>query len=128
MAQLPGFQRLRWRWIWRWSVAIQFALIGWGDPLRGGGQSSGGTTMPIMVTGNYLPYLQRYMMEIGFWLKRWPDPVQTSKYPGKRQARYENPVAIHQVNRQRFVLHNPYNVTLRHDEIGLDSAGCETLD
>ncbi|MGB0257699.1 MAG: hypothetical protein ACPGES_03510 [Coraliomargarita sp.] len=35
-------------------------------------------------------------------------------------------MAIYQVNRQRFVLHNPYNVTLRHDEIGLDSAGCET--
>ena len=121
------------------SVALDMAMVSSdpirldrvGDPLRGGGQSSGATTMPIMVTGNYLPYMQRYMMEIGFWFKRWPDPVQTKDYGDpsvkqNRQARYENPVAIHQVNRQRFVLHNPYNVTLRHDEIGLDSAGCET--
>ncbi|MGB0257698.1 MAG: hypothetical protein ACPGES_03505, partial [Coraliomargarita sp.] len=51
-----------------------------GDPLRGGGQRSGDTTMPVMVTGNYLPYMQRYVMEIGFWFKRWPDPAQTAKY------------------------------------------------
>lgn len=103
-----------------------------GDPLRGGGQSAGGTTMPVMVTGNYLPYMQRFVMEVGFWFERRAFPMQTNRYRGQpfdvitaRQQRYENPVAIYQVNRQRFIMHNPYNVTLRHDEIGLDSTGCE---
>ena len=121
------------------SVALDMAMVSSdpirldrvGDPLRGGGQSSGATKMPVMVTGNYLPYMQRYMMEIGFWFQRWPVPIQTNDYgkPGikqDRQDRYQNPVAVHQVNRQRFVLHNPYNVRLRHNEMALDSAGCET--
>lgn len=94
-----------------------------GDPLRGGGQTESGSTMPVMVTGNYLPYMQRFIAEIGMWFDNSYIGPFTSD---NSDLVINNPVAITQVNRERFTLHNPYNVKLRHNEIALDSFGCDT--
>lgn len=85
-----------------------------GDPLRGGGTSVSGTIMPVMVTGNYMPYLIRFVAEMGIWF---------SPYVGTTVTTPANLVHLNEATRETFVLHNPYNVTIRHDEIGIDSFG-----
>ena len=103
------------------SDSIRLGTVG--DPLRGGGQAASGTTMPVMVTGNYLPYMLRFIAEIGMYFNEsYTGPFKSEN----SDMVINNPVSISQVNRQRFVMHNPYNVTLRHNEIALDSFGCDT--
>ena len=85
-----------------------------GDPLRGGGLSNGGTTMPVMVTGTYMPYLMRFIAEMGVWF---------SPYSGSVLGTDTAYVHLNEVTREAFVLHNPYNVRLRHEEIGVDCFG-----
>lgn len=83
-----------------------------GDPLRGGGRTARGTTMPVMVTGNYTPYMLRFIGETGIW---FDTPALSNPAP------LTNPVSFNIAQRERFIMHNPYNVTLRHDEIAIDS-------
>jgi Tfp pilus assembly protein PilX len=88
-----------------------------GDPLRGGGQSEGGTTMPVMVTANYMPYMLRFIGETGVWFNE-KNPMAT--YGGRFNG---TPMyAINIVNRERFIFHNPYNVTIQHTDIAIDSS------
>jgi len=86
-----------------------------GDPLRGGGLTTtteGTTIMPVMLTGNYMPYLMRFVAEMGIWFEN-----TNGKDDGKEY------VKLNEMTRETFVLHNPYNVTIRHDEIGVDCFG-----
>ena len=85
-----------------------------GDPLRGGGLSNGTTTMPVMVTGNYMPYVIRFVADLGIWF---------SDYTGPPIAGLTDPVHLNEVTKETFVLHNPYNVTITHNEIGIDNFG-----
>jgi hypothetical protein len=85
-----------------------------GDPLRGGGSSASGTTMPVMVTGNYMPYMIRFVAEMGIWF---------SPYNGSVLAAGTDYVHLNEMTRETFVLHNPYNVTIDHTEVGVDCFG-----
>lgn len=85
-----------------------------GDPIRGGGFSEGGTTMPIMVTGNYLPYMIRFVAEMGIWF---------SPYSGTALEADKDYVHLNETTRETFVLHNPYNVRINYNELGVDCFG-----
>ena len=85
-----------------------------GDPLRGGGTSVSGTTMPVMVTGNYMPYMIRFVAEMGIWF---------SPYNGSALPTGTEYVHLNETTRESFVLHNPYNVTIDHTEVGVDCFG-----
>ncbi len=85
-----------------------------GDPLRGGGFSEGGTTMPIMLTGNYLPYMIRFVAEMGIWF---------SPYSGTPLEADKDYVHLNETTRETFVLHNPYNVRINYNELGVDCFG-----
>ena len=80
-----------------------------GDPLNGGG------SMPIMLTANYMPYMMRFMGEIGVWFSDEAHPSD----PNKELA------LLNVASRERFVMHNPYNVTIAHSDIAIDSFGGE---
>jgi len=92
-----------------------------GDPLRREVPSQGGIAMPVMVTGNYMPYLMRFVAEFGVWFKTYdPTPSQEAS---RIDPPFVNPVHFNESTRETFVLHNPYNVRISHDEIGVDSFG-----
>jgi len=83
-----------------------------GDPLRGGGSSVSDTTMPVMVTGNYMPYVLRFVAEMGIYF--------SERTVVNDNARYVN---FNQMTRETFVLHNPYNVKVSHEGMGVDCFG-----
>lgn len=75
-----------------------------GDPLR-----SNGGELSIPVKANYLPYIQRHLTAIGLVFEDAPPPAgysNTNNYEFRR---------LRQVITPSFVVHNPYNVTLRHN-------------
>jgi hypothetical protein len=90
-----------------------------GDPLRGGGQLSViGYTMPVMVTANYMPYMLRFIGEMGLWFPTISTDYSPDMPPGEA-------VGLEIASRERVVMHNPYNVNVRHDEIAIDSFGLD---
>lgn len=72
-----------------------------GDPLRAAG------SLPLPTRANYAPYLQRQITEmaIGF------EPTSPAN-PGDPEERY-----VRLLVRPQYVMHNPYNVRLRHQEM-----------
>ncbi len=80
-----------------------------GDPLNGGG------SMPIMVSANYMPYMMRFMGEIGVWFS-------DETHPQDPQIEL---ALLNIASRERFIMHNPYNVTIEHSDIAIDSYGGE---
>ncbi|MGB0372434.1 MAG: hypothetical protein ACPGN3_13960 [Opitutales bacterium] len=89
-----------------------------GDPLRGGGRTEEGSTMPVMVTGNYMPYMLRFISETALWFRA----RDTSKTYTPMGADPNHVYSMNVVNRERFIMHNPYNVSIRHSEIAVDSS------
>lgn len=83
-----------------------------GDPLRGNG------TMPIMMAANYMPYMMRYVSETGVWFGS-----KNTKKLGPDAPKKMSTLNI--ASRERFIMHNPYNVTLVHDDMAIDAFGGE---
>ena len=83
-----------------------------GDPLNGGG------TMPIMLSANYMPYMMRYLGETGVWFGTKKPKTDDPDDP-------ETMSTLNIASRERFIMHNPYNVTLVHGDIAIDAFGGE---
>ncbi|MGB0371559.1 MAG: hypothetical protein ACPGN3_09420 [Opitutales bacterium] len=99
-----------------------------GDPLRGKGLTgSGGTTMPVMVTANYMPYVSRLLVEYG----AYPRSFELNQEVITNSS--TDPVTTETMDLFRFglsmrssaVMHNPYNVSISHDSIYVDFYGAE---
>ena len=89
-----------------------------GDPLRGGGMTLNGMTMPVMVTGNYMPYVNRWYAEYGIFARDF-EPITVD---GQNFEVFYPDIAT----RSSFVYHNPFNVTISHGEIVTEAWGAET--
>ncbi len=93
-----------------------------GDPLR-----SDGDALVIPVKANYLPYVQRHMVSVGLSSEYRTDAeiMDILEFTGPTAAQQladwkadpDTPnsfVKLNQHTRASFVVHNPYNVSLRH--------------
>ena len=73
-----------------------------GDPLR-----SDGGNLVIPIKANYLPYVQRHIISVGL-------TSEPTVIPEDYTGPYSSFVKLNQHMRASFVVHNPYNVSLRH--------------
>lgn len=93
-----------------------------GDPLR-----SDGDALVIPVKANYLPYVQRHLVSVGLSSEYRTDAeiMEILEFTGPTAAQQladwkadpDTPnsfVKLNQHTRASFVVHNPYNVSLRH--------------
>jgi hypothetical protein len=76
-----------------------------GDPLR-----SKGGDLSIPVKANYLPYIQRHFISFGLDFEAVAAPEGYDNTTNNYEFRQ-----IRQTSRPSFVIHNPYNVSIRHD-------------
>ncbi|MEM7672424.1 MAG: hypothetical protein AAF212_03695, partial [Verrucomicrobiota bacterium] len=84
------------------------------DPLRSR-QSSALVPIPTLVKSNYTPFMSRSVAEQGVWF---------------RQENFTNRAGVEVSGRQAYsslrvtnVFHNPYNVTINHDEMSFQTRG-----
>ena len=86
------------------------------DPLRDGDQGdplrSNGGYLPIPVKASYLPYVQRHIVSIGLEFEAVPAPEGYDNTTNNYEFR-----KLRQVVSPSFVVHNPYNVSIRHNGI-----------
>ncbi|MGB0372186.1 MAG: hypothetical protein ACPGN3_12700 [Opitutales bacterium] len=104
-----------------------------GDPLRsrlengnGVGVSVSDFRLPTFVKGNYMPYVRRAVAEIGFRFTADPMDVNNANgnpinYTGAGML--PNTHSLNAKARSAYVFHNPYNVNIRHNNIGSEFAG-----
>ena len=78
-----------------------------GDPLR-----SNGGYLPIPVKASYLPYVQRHIVSIGLDFEAVAAPEGYDNTTNNYEFR-----KMRQVVSPSFVVHNPYNVSIRHNGI-----------
>ncbi|CAA6679342.1 MULTISPECIES: hypothetical protein [unclassified Lentimonas] len=88
-----------------------------GDPFRSyashGKYKMGGDQLTTMVSANYMPYLMRSVSDIGFIFDRYNGAKTVPDGNGGRAAIYQ----IRRTKRSAGVLHNPFNVKLRHKDL-----------
>ena len=88
-------------------VVVDLISVGaQGDPLR-----SNGGLLPIPVKASYLPYVQRHITALSLDFEAVPTPAgydNANKYEFRRLRDTISP---------SFVVHNPYNVSFKHNGI-----------